>query len=73
MPPASSQVDCAGKNEVQPTGFEVASADEYHPQFLPQDETSQFVQTTDIIDPDYVMKNLNMPWDQFINYNPFDD
>ncbi|KAK1384035.1 hypothetical protein POM88_021770 [Heracleum sosnowskyi] len=75
LPPASSQVDCVGNNEVQSaTSVEVASADEYHPQFLTHDEeTSQFVQTTDIVDPEYVTKNFNITWDEFLNYNPFDD
>ncbi|XP_074377031.1 B3 domain-containing protein VP1-like [Apium graveolens] len=73
-PPASTQVDCAGKNEVEATSSEVAfEADEYHPQFLPQDETSQFFKTSGVvIDADYVLKNFNMTWEEFLNYNALD-
>ena len=72
LPQANYQVDFGGKNEGLSTSLEVASGDEYRLQFLPQDD-NQFIETTDIIDPEYVMKTLNMSWEEFINYNPFVD
>lgn len=43
LPPASSQVDFAGKIEVQAAISKVASVDDYHPQFLPEEKANQFI------------------------------
>ncbi|XP_063946165.1 B3 domain-containing protein LFL1 [Daucus carota subsp. sativus] len=71
LPQTNFPVNYEGKNHVQTIKFEVV--DEYQPEFLaPEDQTSQLGHAPAKIDEEYVMKNFNMSWDAFINFNPFE-